>query len=55
VAVDPAGLLAGLVHTGGDPAQHHQPVPPATDDRARPILLAVSDHGPQMTSGSTRE
>jgi transposase InsO family protein len=26
-----------------------------TDDDARPILLAVSDNGPQMTSGSTRE
>lgn len=25
------------------------------DDDARPILLAVSDNGPQMTSGSTRE
>ncbi len=28
---------------------------PATDDPGRPILLAVSDNGPQMTSGSTRE
>jgi len=25
------------------------------DDDARPVLLAVSDNGPQMTSGSTRE
>ena len=25
------------------------------DDEARPVLLAVSDNGPQMTSGSTRE
>lgn len=25
------------------------------DDQIRPILLAVSDNGPQMTSGSTRE
>lgn len=25
------------------------------DDSSRPILLAVSDNGPQMTSGSTRE
>jgi transposase InsO family protein len=25
------------------------------DDAHRPILLAVSDNGPQMTSGSTRE
>jgi putative transposase len=27
----------------------------STDDDTRPILLAVSDNGPQMTSGSTRE
>jgi transposase InsO family protein len=27
----------------------------ANDDETRPILLAVSDNGPQMTSGSTRE
>ena len=27
----------------------------AVDDEARPILLAVSDNGAQMTSGSTRE
>ena len=27
----------------------------ADDDQTRPILLAVSDNGPQMTSGSTRE
>ena len=30
-------------------------VDPAVDDESRPILLAVSDNGPQMTSGSTRE
>ena len=30
-------------------------VDPTVDDEARPILLAVSDNGPQMTSGSTRE
>lgn len=30
-------------------------IDPATDDERRPILLAVSDNGPQMTSGSTRE
>jgi transposase InsO family protein len=30
-------------------------VPITTDDERRPILLAVSDNGPQMTSGSTRE
>lgn len=28
---------------------------PYADDEHRPILLAVSDIGPQMTSGSTRE
>lgn len=27
----------------------------STDEAQRPILLAVSDNGPQMTSGSTRE
>lgn len=27
----------------------------SVDDEQRPILLAVSDNGPQMTSGSTRE
>lgn len=27
----------------------------SNDDETRPILLAVSDNGPQMTSGSTRE
>jgi transposase InsO family protein len=27
----------------------------SVDDETRPILLAVSDNGPQMTSGSTRE
>jgi putative transposase len=30
-------------------------VDPTADDPSRPILLAVSDNGPQMTSGSTRE
>lgn len=30
-------------------------VDPRVDDESRPILLAVSDNGPQMTSGSTRE
>ncbi len=29
-------------------------VDPRIDDESRPILLAVSDNGPQMTSGSTR-
>jgi len=30
-------------------------VDPSVDDPAHPILLVVSDNGPQMTSGSTRE
>jgi transposase InsO family protein len=30
-------------------------VDPAVDDESRPVLLAMSDNGPQMTSGSTRE
>ncbi|HEV2071034.1 MAG TPA: hypothetical protein VGR26_14690 [Acidimicrobiales bacterium] len=30
-------------------------VDPSVDDQARPILLAVSGQGLQMTSGSTRE
>ena len=30
-------------------------VDPSVDDPAHPILLAVSDNGPQMRSGSTRE
>src|SRR5207237_2724319 len=30
-------------------------VDPTVDDPVRPVLLAVSDNGPQMTSGSTRE
>jgi putative transposase len=30
-------------------------VDPTVDDDSRPILLAVSDNGPQMTSGSNRE
>lgn len=39
-----------LVEAGADGL-----VDPIVDDEARPILLAVSDNGPQMTSGSTRE
>jgi hypothetical protein len=30
-------------------------VDPTIDDPSRPVLLALSDNGPQMTSGSTRE
>jgi len=43
------GLL-GLVEARADGT-----VDPSVDDEARPILLAVSDNGPQMSSGSTRE
>ena len=43
------GLLA-LVQARADGL-----VDPGLDDESRPILLAVSDNGPQMTSGSTRE
>jgi transposase InsO family protein len=43
------GLLAGVE------ARADGVVPVDVDDEARPILLAVSDNGPQMTSGSTRE
>lgn len=35
--------------------QHSRFIDPSVDDERRPILLAVSDNGPQMTSGSTRE
>ena len=30
-------------------------IDPRVDDERRPVLLAMSDNGPQMTSGSTRE
>jgi transposase InsO family protein len=36
-------------------ARQDTPLDPATDDPARPILLAISDNGPQMTSTSTRQ
>ena len=36
-------------------ARHDGRVDPSSDDPSRPVLLAVSDNGPQMTSGSTRE
>ena len=36
-------------------ARHDGLVDPARDDPSRPVLLAMSDNGPQMTSGSTRE
>jgi putative transposase len=36
-------------------AHQAQLADPTVDDPERPVLLAVSDNGPQMTSGSTRE
>jgi putative transposase len=48
-ALEAEGLLAGVE------ARADGLVPIDVDDQARPILLAVSDNGPQMTSGSTRE
>jgi putative transposase len=49
-ALEAEGLL-DLVHARHDDGR----VDLAVDDESRPILLAVSDNGPQMTSGSTRE
>jgi putative transposase len=48
-ALDREGLLP-LVE-----ARHDGLVDLSRDDPSRPILLALSDNGPQMTSGSTRE
>jgi putative transposase len=36
-------------------ARQDGPVDLTVDDPSRPVLLALSDNGPQMTSGSTRE
>jgi putative transposase len=49
-ALEAEGLLVAVEarHTDGT-------VDLSVDDETRPILLAVSDNGPQMTSGSTRE
>jgi putative transposase len=49
-ALDAEGLLDQV-----DARHANGRADPATDDESRPILLAVSDNGPQMTSGSTRE
>ena len=46
--------LEGLLEAVDGRLQHGR-VDPTVDDQTRPILLAVSDNGPQMTSGSTRE
>jgi len=43
------GLLASVE------ARQDGLVDPGVDDEAQPVLLAMSDNGPQMTSGSTRE
>ena len=49
-ALDAEGLLELVEARHGDGR-----VDLRVDDQTRPILLAVSDNGPQMTSGSTRE
>ena len=48
-ALDTEGLLESIVGRADSLAD------PAAPDADQPILLAVSDNGPQMTSGSTRE
>jgi putative transposase len=48
-ALEAEGLLAGVE------ARANRLVDPSVEDPNRPILLAVSDNGPQMTSGSTRQ
>jgi putative transposase len=48
-ALEAEGLLAGVE------ARANGLVDLRTEDPSRPILLAISDNGPQMTSGSTRE
>jgi putative transposase len=49
-ALEAEGLLAAV-----DARHDDGRVDLTDDDDSRPILLAVSDNGPQMTSGSTRE
>ena len=48
-ALDAEGLLDGIIGRAEALAD------PAAPDADQPVLLAVSDNGPQMTSGSTRE
>jgi hypothetical protein len=48
-ALEREGLLARVT------ARQDGLVDTSVDDPARPVLLAMSDNGPQMTSGSTRE
>lgn len=54
-AVFTAALHAEGLLTAGLAITADGTVPIDVDDPRRPILLAVSDNGPQMTSGSTRE
>ncbi|PZR65633.1 MAG: integrase [Solirubrobacterales bacterium] len=48
-ALDHEGLLEGII------GRTERPADPADPDPDQPVLLAVSDNGPQMTSGKTRE
>jgi transposase InsO family protein len=48
-ALEREGLLDEILALADDPADADDPA------RRRPVLLAVSDNGAQMTSGSTRE
>ena len=48
-ALDSEGLLQGIA------GRHDRLADPAAPDTDQPVLLAVSDNGAQMTSGSTRE
>jgi putative transposase len=48
-ALEREGLLERVA------ARHDGLVDLTVDDPSRPVLLALSDNGPQMTSGSTRE
>jgi len=49
-ALEAEGLLDEALQRGADGL-----IDPTIDDERRPVLLAVSDNGAQMTSGSTRE
>jgi putative transposase len=48
-ALEAENLLDGIA------GRHERLADPAHPDPDQPVLLAVSDNGPQMTSGSTRE
>jgi len=48
-ALDAEGITATI------DARYEELTDIGVDDERRPILLAISDNGPQMTSGSTRE